>query len=190
MGEAKRRKQAGSYPNLDDPLEEVRRFWCGRQPGPAEDFVTPAGTLAITFDVQGVAPWTTIIDAGKIVEAVEMFQKTMVGVPYRPFIRSMGQELAKAKQNGDDQMLESSGIIGAWTVFYHPELGQKMREGVSTYLRRHGKAHITWHYSPIDGLAMALAERFVDLDKIAAEAPRDAVIGLVDPSQIDDPPGH
>jgi hypothetical protein len=176
MGEERRRKLAGTYPNLDDPMEQIRRFWCGRGPVPVEDFVVPGGTVAVTFDVAGVEPWSSIIDATKVVEAVERFQKIVGDKPYRPFIRDMGREMAKAKRNNDTETLESSGIMGAWSAFYHPEGGQQMREAVSTMLRQTGKAHITWRYSPTNGLALALSEKFVDLEEIAAQAPPDGVV--------------
>jgi hypothetical protein len=161
MGEAKRRKLAGTYPT------------------PVEEFVAPGGTVAITFDVAGVEPWTSVLDATKIVEAVERFRKIVGDTPYRPFIRSMGVELAKAKRSGDNEILESSGIMGAWSAFYHPDSGQQMRETISTMLRQTGKAHITWRYSPTNGLAMALSEKFVDLDDIAANAPRGSVTTFI-----------
>ena len=189
MGEAKRRKMAGTYPNLDEPLEKVRRFWCGRGPTPIEDFVAPIGTVAITFDIVGVDPWTAILDAAKVVEAVEQFQRVMPDIAYRPFIRSMAVELAKAKRLGDDKILETSGIMGAWSAFYHPDVGQQMRDAVSKVLRQTNKAHITWRYSPTDGLAMALSDKFVELDEIAAQAPRDSVTTIGSLGE-DEPPAH
>ena len=69
MGEARRRKLAGTHPQ-SDPLEDLRRFWCGRQPGPVEEFTAPVGTIAITLDVQGVAPTTAMLDAAKVVDLI------------------------------------------------------------------------------------------------------------------------
>jgi hypothetical protein len=54
MGEARRRKIAGTYPSPDNPIAAARRFWCGRDPGPVEDFRAPEGTVAIIFDIEGV----------------------------------------------------------------------------------------------------------------------------------------
>jgi hypothetical protein len=44
MGEARRRKLHGTYPDPANSIEAVRRFWCGRDPGPVEDFRSPEGT--------------------------------------------------------------------------------------------------------------------------------------------------
>jgi hypothetical protein len=44
-----------------------------------------------------------------------------------------------------------------------------------------GKAHISWHVGP-DGLAMALAEGFVDMEGWAALAPQDSVTVYSRPS--------
>jgi hypothetical protein len=63
-------------------------------------------------------------------------------------------------------------------AFNHPESGEHMRKAVSEKLRQEGKAHISWHFGS-DGLATALAEQFVDLEKLAALAPRDRVTTIV-----------
>jgi uncharacterized protein YodC (DUF2158 family) len=69
LGEARRRKLTGSYPNLADPVAAARRFWSEQGTTPVEDFVAPVGTIAITFDVEGIAPstwqrhWTTPLPA-------------------------------------------------------------------------------------------------------------------------------
>ena len=177
MGEARRRKQAGTYPKPDDPFEAVRQFWCGRsrQAGPAEDFRAPVGTVAVTLDVQGAGPSTCIIDAANLVDAISELNRRLAGLDYHASVRFVASEFLKAKARGDDDTLSSVGLLCLWTALHHPKQGAAMRDAVSEALRRDGKTHITWQYSPTTGLAMALSEKFVDLEKIAAIAPKDTV---------------
>jgi hypothetical protein len=57
-----------------------------------------------------------------------------------------------------------------------------MRKAISDGLRKDGKAHISWQFSPTTGLAMALSEKFVDLEGLAALAPQDSVTAYIVPS--------
>jgi hypothetical protein len=186
MGEARRRKLAGTYPNLDDPFEAVRRFWCGRSTSePVEDFRAPVGTIAITLDVHGAAPSTCMIDAAKLVDVMNKIEQFTAPLDYHQIVRFVGSELLRAKQAGDNKASEWIGLLCLWTALHHPKLGSEMRDAVSAALRRDGKAHISWQYSPATGLAMALAEKFVDLEGIAAAAPDDTVWGYTAPREDD-----
>jgi hypothetical protein len=174
MGEARRRKLAGEYPDPKDGFEALRRFWCGRDPGPAEDFVAPVGTVAITFSIEGVPPSTCMIDASKIVDAMDRVTEIYKGLSYYSMVRAIGREFTKARNTSDKCAFEWLGLAGVWTCFNHPQSGTAMRKAVSTKLRHEGKAHITWNFGS-GGLGVALADKFVDLDGLAARAPKDQV---------------
>jgi len=174
MGDAKRRKLAGTYPQPGDPLEAVRRFWCGRKPGRVEDFVAPEETVALTFDIEGVSPSTAVIDVAKVSDVLEKITETTRGLSYYDLVRLIAREFTKAKKAGDEGAFAWIGFIGLWASMNHPQAGEKMRKAVARRLRSDGKAHITWHFGS-NGLALSLAEGFVDLELASALAPKDRV---------------
>jgi hypothetical protein len=168
MGEAKRRRQAGTVPLLDNPPEALHRFWCGRpDAGPVEDFRAPIGTVAITLDIHGAAPSTCLIDATKLVDVMGDIGRLSEARDYYWVVRAIASEFLRAKQTGAEAPFLSLGLAAFWTALHHPQLGAPMRDAVSESLRRRGRAHITWQFSPTTGLAMALAEAFVDLEGVA-----------------------
>ena len=186
MGEARRKKLAGLTSNSGETFDAVRRFWCGRNPGAAGDFKAPIGTVAVTLDVQGIPPSTCLIDAAKVSDVISEIDKITKGLDYYKVVRFTATEFSKAKQTGDDGPLQWVGLVALWTALHHPRMGEDMRKKVSAALRDKGKAHVTWQFSPNTGLAMALAEGFIDLEPIAAAAPQDRVLGF-DYTRSDDP---
>jgi hypothetical protein len=148
MGEAKRRKKAGPYPNG----------------GRIEDFRVPAGKLAITVDIDDTAPSTVLFDATKIAEILNEAARHFAGDDYYKIVRmSMRAFLKIRRQKGD---LTGVGIAILWSVFHHPTTGADTRQIVSRRLREGGKVHITWKFSSTYGLGITVADQFVDLDDI------------------------
>jgi hypothetical protein len=173
MGEARRRKLAGTYGDADPPVA-------------AEHFRAPEGTVALTFDVEGASPSTCVLAAGGIVDVLDKVAQVFAKVPYRPLVRRIAADFLKARLGGDDNALSWIAPVALWAALHHPDAGAVMRAGVSDNLRRCGKAHITWQYGP-KGLAIALADGFVDLEGLTQIAPEDGV--LVYGVQSDDPIG-
>jgi hypothetical protein len=167
MGDAARRKREGTYPDATDPIAAARRFWCGRNQVPVEDFRVPDGLLAITFDVAGAAPTTCMIDPSRLVEALEG-AAAVIQQTYYQTVRGTAYGLLQAKRQGDDETLPGIGLMGVWTAFNHPKSGDAFRRGVSRRLRETGKAHITWRFGPA-GLAMAMGDAFVDLEALIGD---------------------
>jgi hypothetical protein len=180
MGEARRRKLAGSYPNPADPPDPIaaaRRFWCGRDAVAASEFRTPAGTLAVTLDIEGLAPATYVFDAGRMVEVLAGVSSAASKVSYYALVQRVASDFIKAmRAGGDGEALTGIGIAALWIAMHHPQSGPALRRAVSGHLRRDGRAHITWHFAPASGLGLALAGTFVDLEDIVARAPDDRVI--------------
>lgn len=183
MGEARRRKLAGTYPRPDDPLAAARRFWCGRNPGPVQDFQVPQGLIGITLDVQGVAPVTCLMSAMDVTDVVVGIQRDMSNrkLNYHSAVRAIAEMFLRAKHAHDDTALQRIGSLGFWSAMYHPDAGAIMRSKVSDALRDHGRAHLSWQFSSA-GLAIALADKFVELSGVIACAPRDRVLACVDPN--------
>lgn len=152
MGEAKRRKLSGSHPSG----------------GPVEDFRVPGGKVAITVDVQGEDPSTVMFDADKIADMMKGVEQVIGRSSYYPMVRGLAAEFAACKRKGADITGVGIGIL--WSALYHPRSGKEMREGVSRDLREKGRAHITWQVTD-DGLAMSLADQFVDMGNLVAAAP-------------------
>jgi hypothetical protein len=165
VGEAKRRKLAGTYPQPDDPLAAARRFWCGRDPGHVEDFRCPEGLLAITLDVAGVAPTTFLMDAAKITDLAADIERRMSRgrLAYYTSIRAIADQFAKAKRAAQpDAAMQWIGPLALWSALHHPQAGALVRVKVSTALRNEGRA-----------------DKFFDLDAFIAHAPRDQVFACV-----------
>jgi hypothetical protein len=150
MGEAQRSKQAGTYPEQSH----------------VEDWRVPNGTVAITLDVAGCDPSTFAIDASELVGTMERAAPPFSRAPYHTAVRWIAQEFPKVR-GADEGQCKAIGIAALWSALHHPTCGEKMREAVSASLRRNGRAHISWCFGP-NGLAMALAESFRDLETIAA----------------------
>ena len=184
MGEARRRKLAGNYPEQND-FAAVRKFWCGREPVPADEFVAPVGTLAITFDVAGSLPATWLFDVARIVELEAKAEATLKASgmrPYRDFGAGLAAVYVKERPRQVEKTMSGIGLGGLWTALNHPELGAAMRVKVSESLRTRGTAHITWRFDKQHGFALVLADHFVDLDAVASIAPKDCVICYVSAS--------
>lgn len=181
MGEAKRRRAAGMYPRPDDPLAAAKRFWRGRNAGPVEHFRTPEGTVAVTADVQGVAPVTFVMNAADVTELAGAIQRHVADqhLDYRSLVRGLVQQFVKAKRAGDDDALNGLAPLYLWTSLHHPDFGCVTRTKVSAQLRDHNRCHISWQFSN-RGLMLAVAGQFVDLEAIAACAPPDRVFACVD----------
>jgi hypothetical protein len=182
MGQARRRKLTGTYPDPDIPLTKARRFWCGRDQVAAEDFVVPEGIVAITMDVDGAPPSTCLFEATAAVDIEGYVQSAMDKIPdnpgYRRFVAVLAEVFLKARQSRDDSELEPIGCAAFWTVLNHPQMGGQARQAISAQLRRDGKTHITWRFGK-DGLGISVGERFADMEKIAALAPKDRVFAYV-----------
>src|SRR5215471_18600513 len=184
MGQARRRKLAGDYPAQDD-FAAIRRFWCGREPVPADEFVAPAGTLAITFDVTGAPPTTWLFDVARIVELEAEAQAALKASgmrAYRDFVAGLAAVYVKERPHRVEKTMSGIGLGGLWTALNHPELGAEMRAKVSQSLRTTGTAHITWRFDKQHGFALVLADHFVDMASVTAVAPRDCVIAYVSTS--------
>jgi hypothetical protein len=54
--------------------------------GPIGDFRAPEGTVAITADVQGVAPTTSFFDASKLADLMADADKVATGMNYRRWL--------------------------------------------------------------------------------------------------------
>lgn len=169
MGDARRRRLAAQG---TDAFDAIRRFWCCRDPGPAEDFVAPVGTVAITLDIAGAAPSTFLIDAAKVTDAIDQIGRASAGMSYYSIVRLLVDRFLTAKRTGSDADMKWIGLAGAWTSMNHPKFGTAMRTKVAAALRKDGKAHISWHFDH-NGLFMALADGFLDLDSFASNAPKD-----------------
>jgi hypothetical protein len=89
------------------------------------------------------------------------------------------KQFANAKRRDERSDFPSLGIAIMWSALHRPQLGEMMREKVSEVLRRDGKAHISWHFSPTAGPAIAVGDSFADLERLAKAAPRDRVMAIL-----------
>ena len=62
-----------------------------------------------------------------------------------------------------------------------------MRRQISAALRKKAKAHLTWHVGP-HGLALTVAERYVDMEPLAKAAPKNVMVVYESESEDEGPP--
>lgn len=155
MGEAKRRKQLGVYPDG----------------GPVELFRVPDGKLGITIEVDDEAPSTMLFDADKVADLMVDVDRVSKTYDYYALVRGLAPTFIDDRRQGADLSGIAIGIL--WTALYHPRAGRNMRTQVARALRDKGKAHLSWRYSSKFGLALAIADQAVPLDNLLAHAPRD-----------------
>jgi hypothetical protein len=141
--------------------------------GSAESFQVPRGKVAITIKVQDENPTTVMFDADTIADIVRTIEQTAGRPPYDDVVRGLAAAFVSCKRTGADLTSVGAGVM--WTALHHPQIGVAMREAVSRELRDEGKAHITWRLSE-KGFALALADKFINLDVALSEAPRDTPV--------------
>lgn len=155
MGEAKRRKQRGVYPDG----------------GPLELFRVPDGKLGITIEVDDEAPSTMLFDADKVADLMVEVERVSRSHDYYRLVRGLAAIFIEDRRKSADLSGIAIGIL--WTALYHPRAGRNMRAQVARALRDKGKAHLSWRYSSKSGLALAIADQAVPLGNLLARAPRD-----------------
>ena len=118
---------------------------------------------------------------------ISKFSATM---SYYSIVRLLVDMFLAASRSGSDAELTWIRLAAAWTALHHPKSGPVMRTKVATALRKDGVAHISWRFDPNAGLFMALAEGFVDLERLASHAPKDQVTMIVEADADDTEPPH
>jgi hypothetical protein len=152
-------------------MGEARRRKTVSRPGaPVEDFRVPDGKFAITVEVDGADPSTVIFDADMVGDLASEMARLKNAPPYHQAVAGIGKEFLKARRDGGD--LTGIGVGILWSALYHPKHGERMRVTVSRSLRDQGKVHVTWSLSA-KGLGLAVADQFVDMDRMFDDAPRD-----------------
>jgi hypothetical protein len=116
-----------------------------------------------------------LLDPAKLVEVEAELTIAAARTDYRSIVRAVAHRFVDSRKRDDDRHLPGLGLGALWTALNHPQSGQKLRQTVSSMLRREGKAHISWHCGK-HGLAIAAAGRFIDLGPLAAEVPRRTMV--------------
>lgn len=147
--------------------EARRRKYGADTGGPGERFRVPRDSMAITIKIHDENPTTLLFGSDTVAQLVRIVEQTAGRPPYDDFVREVAAAFITCKRADAD--LTSVGAAAMWTALYHPQIGAAMRAAVPRELRDKGTAHISWHLSE-KGLAMALADRFIDLDGPLAEA--------------------
>jgi hypothetical protein len=151
MGEAKRRKQAGTFSY--------------RAAGHVEDYRVPDGMIGVTVEVPGVPPVTLDMATAHLDELMAAATTTMSRKPYPELVQMLAQYFAKQFRARAD--LRPLGYSILWTALYHPRQGEVMRKQVTATLRDKGRAHLTWQVTAA-GLAISVSDTYIDFaDKVA-----------------------
>ena|SRR5208282_3379983 len=109
-------------------------------------------------------------------EVLEKYAAVTAGetVNYYAMVRGVAGDFADARKSGDENTMTGLCLLALWTAFNHPKSGEAVRKMVSAKLREKGKVHVTWRYGK-DGLAVAVGDKYGDMEKIAKAAPKDRV---------------
>jgi hypothetical protein len=119
--------------------------------------------------VEGVALSSAVFPADKLADLLTEAGRMLAGQDYYALARFFVAQFRQAKVGITNVDFGGVGAIGAWLALNHPAGGRQMRSVVLVALRQDGKAHVTVCFSG-GHLAIALAEKFVDLEKLTAAA--------------------
>src|SRR5690348_12726087 len=106
MGEARRRKLAGSYPAAtkgEDLLEAARRRFAQQGAGSVEQFQCPDGLLALTLDVEGVPPSSVLFNPEEAFEEAERIARQLLTKPdyYKAAVQRLALTFIETKRKGN-----------------------------------------------------------------------------------------
>lgn len=153
---------------------------------PISAFRVPGGMIGVTLDVHECPRFSVALP----VEAIEgALRDTEQNFKLTPKHRSdpathvrirnaIAEALKSLQPDKDNAMLQGIGITALWLALNHPTGGNSIRAQVAEELRRKGKAHITVSSDQRKTWAFALADQFVDMEKLMEAAPPDRVITI------------
>jgi len=170
MGDAKRRRQRKAQHS--EGIPEI----------PVDDFRVPDGMVALTLDVYGINPVTLCVKAAELVQTLNCIEeglddtaKARQDLTHYAKIRSaLIAALRRASPNDADMSSLCLGCL--WCAFNHPEGSDVLKKRVSEALRRTGKAHITMRCDAKERVAIALCDKFVELNPLMASAPDNVMV--------------
>ena len=147
-----------------------RRAQSGRQePGRVEDYRAPAGCCAITIDFTGLTPTSSVIKNVRLADLLQSLDGMAANRTYGEVLSLFGAGFHRLKAGHDDAA--NVCLVAWWLAFRHPSGGAAMVRAVSSMMARGEPAHVTLHIGADGhGVAVALSDRFVDLDRVAEHA--------------------
>jgi hypothetical protein len=135
---------------------------------PVEFYRVPPGRVALTFDLGDRPPSTISISAASLVGVLDSVEKLIAGRSYQQVLFLLQAAIEAA--DADKGEVSNAGLIGFWLATNHPHGGAEMVARLSDAIALDGRAHLTMHAGRDRGIAFALCDRFVDLDRAAARA--------------------
>jgi hypothetical protein len=133
------------------------------------------GRIALTFDLAGHNPSTFEVDEGALTGIFSSLDRLVADNSYSyPQVLRVAEAALSSSQAGNRDG-DNACLIGFWIAFNHPQSGARMREMVSDAMAEANPIHITLHGAAGGGIAMGLADRFIDLEPMLAEAKTDGV---------------
>jgi hypothetical protein len=155
---------------------------------PADQFQVPPGKIGITVDVPPASPTSLLFDIDKAT-AVMGSAIDLSGADYYAFVRGAAQRFVELREAGDDSQYTELGLLLLWTVFHHPTQDELNRGSISSEIRRHNRCHVSWFFDRSKGLAIAVGQRFFDLDEdTIKDASEQTVIAVI--ANRDEEPLH
>jgi hypothetical protein len=147
--------------------------------GSVYDHRVAHGRIALTFDLAGRNPSTFEIDEGALAGILSVTDQLVADYRYDYHqVLRIAEAALSASQTGKRDA-DHGCLVGLWLAFNHPQSGSRMRGMVSDSMAAGEPVHITLHAAAGGGLAMALADRFCDLEPMLASAKTEGTAGWV-----------
>jgi hypothetical protein len=126
-----------------------------------DDFRTPKGCVAITFDFHNSDPHTFWMRHDELMPLLAQIPKVSKA-DYYGLARHVISQVAK---EGADRTLHqtATGFIGMWCAFHHPMSGKKMHTAVAKMMRDKGFAHITFCATEGMAIGFTLSEKYTSI---------------------------
>ena len=135
----------------------------------AEDFRAPAGCCAMTIDFVGLTPTSFTIESERLADLLQNLDSVTASRTYCEVLIWFNAEFRRLKAGHDDAA--NICLVAWWLAFRHPSGGAATVRAASSMMARDEPVHVTLHIGADGhGVAVALSDRFVDLDRVAEHA--------------------
>lgn len=129
---------------------------------PVEEYRVPPGQIALTFDFEGYSPGTIAISGAEFSDIVATIGNACAGWSYDKTLSLLGGVFREWKKGRKDA--ECGLLLGYWIALNHPVSGDDTRRLIANRMANNEPIHITLFGARKRGIAIAVGDRFVDLE--------------------------
>ena len=155
-----------------------------------EEYQVPAGTIAVTFDIEGAKPCTLDLKVEQMEDCLGDAARACANQSVDTVIASIARHLPRMIEDPHSfAPVQFAKVLscGLWAVFNREPAGDTFRAAVAAEIRVRGKAHITW-FCCSDGFATAVGTHYVDLWDYHVRSRASGKLVVIDNSEDDPSP--